>query len=129
MGEKDLALVALVKRAEGGDFSVRVTVSCRGTVLSGVMISRPEYWGAVRKLFEEEKRESLEFSRLFDEFNVIESEAAQETALAGPEYLHLADTVILPGPAARAEHRSGPWRCRLDSIDAWAFGETSPKVR
>jgi hypothetical protein len=128
MGQRDLALAAVIRHADHGDFSVGLTVSCHGTVVSGVVTARSEYWAAVKELFEEGSREAAEFSRVFDGFDMIESEAAQQTALTGPDYLHLLNAVIVPSSSVGPKGKPAPWRCRLDSIDAWAFGETPAKA-
>ncbi len=121
----DPVLAALVTQADKGNFGIGVTVCCQGTVVSGMMISRGEYWSVMKEFVKSRSVDLRDhLAEVLAEFDRIESETtAAQSLIRIPSYLHLVGAVafsnqnLWPITDIRV-----PWRCRLTAVDAWAIG-------
>lgn len=124
MAKPDFMLAWLVNAANQGDIrSLGLTVSCQGTVVTGNMVSRGTYWSTVKERMEKKAGEKAGgFASALEDLSGAESRAEAATPET-PQHLHLVDARVLFGGSVWPEDGDVPWKCRLESIDAWAIGK------
>jgi hypothetical protein len=125
MTNNDLFLEAFLGWIEKG-LKVSLTISCRGTVISGTLVSTNEYFAYVGRQFSaspsEAAREIGQALQSAQATGAFEEVSDSSDVSPEPRYVHLVDASLCSG--AHKEQSQGPaaWRCRLDAVDAWTFG-------
>jgi hypothetical protein len=98
---------------ESGQAQVPVTVSARGTVLTGVLVAQDAYFTQLA-----EGRPLL--SALQPDSSLLGKEYAKEVSAGADRHLHIRAT----GPGAE-----GLWRISLDAVDGWALGAAGEEAQ
>ena len=125
MTSNDLFLEAFLGWIEKG-LKASLTISCRGTVISGTLVSTSEYFAYVGRQFSASSSEAArEIGQALLSVQASgEFEAVSDPSDVSPEprYVHLIDASLPLGSHPELSEAPTAWRCRLDAVDAWTFG-------
>jgi hypothetical protein len=128
MTDNDLFLEAFLGWIEKG-LKASLTISCRGTVISGTLVSTDEYFAYVGRQL---TASSSEATREIGQALVGAQGAAGSQDYSGssevsaePRYVHLIDASLPFSSHPSLSRGDTAWRCRLDTVDAWTFGPSS----
>jgi hypothetical protein len=95
---------------ESGQAVAPITVSVRGTILNGALISEQRY-------FSELVEANPLMSALEPSSGLLGKEYAKEAETASGRHLHMRAT----GMRGDAERTEGLWRISLEAVDGWTF--------
>jgi hypothetical protein len=126
MTSNDLFLEAFLGWIEKG-LKASLTVSCRGTVISGTLVSTSEYFAYVgRQFITSSSEEAREIGQALLSVQAATGEPQDESdpsdVSTEPRYVHLVDASLPFSAHAKLGDGKTAWRCRLDTVDAWTFG-------
>jgi hypothetical protein len=118
-----LALFVRIANASKGNFGLTLWTS--GAIVSGTLVGVAEYLDGVASDFDEATGAEVlgapfrELSK--DARQQLEAEEAESIPVA---FIHLKDArTYSPGGEPIPANRGVWWRARLESVDAWCFGE------
>ncbi len=118
----ELAISAQMSNAEGRDAALAVIVSVKGTLISGMLRGRNDWFKRLREFLATQPQD---MSELGDQWTTDYTfDPTDEARLDSESFVHLTDArYVLGGGFAPSLESAGVFaRVRLADVDAWSLG-------
>lgn len=125
---KDAILYTLISLVNNEEYGVElgVTVSVKGTVISGLLVGYDKYLKGIEETFNIPGNEAAQsigkvFGLLSEQLHEDTDEQENEEDKSEPQFIHLKDAIIFNSNLP-INSQGVWWRGKLSSIDGFSFG-------
>jgi hypothetical protein len=117
---RDVLLLTFVATVESSSAlsGVGITLNLDGTVLSGRLVSRADWFERMAAGREEDDLAGQFVRSVSEEMDRLDREAGEGESDEDPEFLHLVDARLVSGDTTVGV---GHWRCRVSDVSAWSL--------
>ena len=132
--DREWLLSLFVRIANAGKGSFGMTLWVGGAVVSGTLIGAAEFYDGIAEDFDQAVKEGS----IGDAFRNVSASVRDDFSkeedpvetMPPPAFIHFKNArTYSPGGRPIPENRGVWWRGRLDSVDAWCFGELRAEER